>query len=779
MILRQLAFSLVLAMLVLPSAAGENTWPILKTYEGEYLRRVKMPLGGIGTGTVSLNGRGGLVDWSIRSSPAIGFTPSSGRSEASSGFWLRTRTIDGKVATRLMEGPLDSELYEGAEGVGALNHGFPRFRSCKFRAAYPLAQVCLSDEAMPVDATLEAMNPLVPGDVEASSFPVAVLRWKLSNKTDDPVTVSILGFLVNPAAGDTEKHVVNQDGLSGVSIGSADETPSDSTRGRVALVAPFNCGAISQALHIDDLEWRVRMDRFWKQFEATGKASDLRDPDGKWELDAVAVSVTINLAARESHDIPFLLAWRFPHRAAWSGVRYRDAPVDGPFDPAREIGNYYAKCFETAEDAAVALWRSLPELESKTVAFVETVAGARAPLVVKEAALFNLSTLRTETCFRAADGHFFGWEGIFERSGSCYGNCTHVWGYEHALVELWPSLARDMLETAFGPAMDGRGHMSFRVGLPLATHARATIACADGQMQSVIKAYEYWRRSKDDAWLKKIYPKVRRAVEFCWVEGGWDADRDGVMEGCQHNTMDVEYYGPNPQMEFLYLSALKSMAAMSETCQENDFARVCRRMVEQGSVWTERNLFNGHWYEHKVVLPTGKIAEGLSSVPLVGRALPDFQLAAGCLIDQLVGDYASRHVGLGPVAEESHANKTLDTILVKCSSANIRFRYNCGRDYAMPEEPSLKMAWYPPGRMPAKPFPYYGENMTGFEYVVAANLAQRGRFEEAEAIVRNVRSRYDGRKRNPFDECECGHHYVRGLVSWSVLSAYLSAPLQL
>ena len=48
-------------------SARSAEWPVLKTYEGEYLRRVKMPLGGIGTGTISLAGNGSLVHWEIRS----------------------------------------------------------------------------------------------------------------------------------------------------------------------------------------------------------------------------------------------------------------------------------------------------------------------------------------------------------------------------------------------------------------------------------------------------------------------------------------------------------------------------------------------------------------------------------------------------------------------------------------------------------------------------------------------------------------------------------------
>ena len=199
--------------------------------------------------------------------------------------------------------------------------------------------------------------------------------------------------------------------------------------------------------------------------------------------------------------------------------------------------------------------------------------------------------------------------------------------------------------------------------------------------------------------MRALYPRVRKSIEFCWREGGWDADCDGVMEGRQHNTMDVDYYGPNPQMEFLYLAALKAVAAMAEFCGDADFASKCRGLVERGSKWTEANLFNGEWYEHKVA----KRPDGVE---------PDYQLAAGCLVDQLVGDYASRHVGLGPVADEANSKKTIETILAKNSSTNVGPRYNCGRDYAFPEEEALKMAWYPEGRMPKKPFPYYGDNMT-------------------------------------------------------------------
>ena len=34
-----------------------------------------------------------------------------------------------------------------------------------------------------------------------------------------------------------------------------------------------------------------------------------------------------------------------------------------------------------------------------------------------------------------------------------------------------------------------------------------------------------------------------------------------------------------------------------------------------------------------------------------------------------------------------------------------------------------------------------------------------------------IRARYDGRKRSPFDEAECGHHYARAMAAWAAVLA--------
>ena len=61
--------------------------------------------------------------------------------------------------------------------------------------------------------------------------------------------------------------------------------------------------------------------------------------------------------------------------------------------------------------------------------------------------------------------------------------------------------------------------------------------------------------------------------------------------------------------------------------------------------------------------------------------------------------------------------------------------------------------------------------MTGFEYAAAVGMLYEGQADAGLQCIRNIRDRYDGRKRSPFDEAECGHHYARAMASWAAVLA--------
>ena len=81
------------------------------------------------------------------------------------------------------------------------------------------------------------------------------------------------------------------------------------------------------------------------------------------------------------------------------------------------------------------------------------------------------------------------------------------------------------------------------------------------------------------------------------------------------------------------------------------------------------------------------------------------------------------------------------------------------------------MASYPRGGRPKRPFPYFNEVMTGFEYTAAIGMLYEGQMENGLRCIEAVRARYDGQRRSPFNEAECGHHYARAMISWAALLA--------
>jgi uncharacterized protein (DUF608 family) len=244
------------------------------------------------------------------------------------------------------------------------------------------------------------------------------------------------------------------------------------------------------------------------------------------------------------------------------------------------------------------------------------------------------------------------------------------------------------------------------------------------------------------------------------------------MEGCQHNTMDVEYYGPNGQMGFWYLCALRACEEMARHLSDVEFADKCRELFVSGSAWIDENLFNGEYYEHKIVPPRVReaIAPGLlHKESTVDLDHPQLQLGTACLIDQLVGQYMASLTGLGLLGDEDHIRTTLRSIYRYNFKHDLSDHFNNMRSFALGNEAATLMATYPRGGRPRRPFPYFCEVMTGFEYTAAVGMLQVGMEEEGLTLIRAIRDRYDGQKRSPFDEAECGHHYARAMASWSAV----------
>ncbi len=752
-------------------------WPTLRSFDAEHTTCICLPLGGIGTGTVGLGGRGQLCDWEHMNRANKARLPGSGGGiSPQAAVLLRTRTVDGEVGMRCCEGAL-TPPFAGAFGAEQQLAGLPRFREAAFHAAYPLAQVCLADPQMPLMVRLEAFNPLVPGDTADSGLPIAVLRYVLTNPGAEAVDANLCLTLENTIGHDGlegsclgNRCAWRTDGVSGLFLDSAGVPSHDERWGTMAIVTTAVEG-LSHRTACADLSWGDSWLDLWDDLAADGRI-DGREQGGR-QTPRCALSVQTSVPAGGERSVTFVIAWHFPNRQTWTSVR-SEPPRPWSDFPENRIGNWYTGRHADAWAVAVDAVARLDRLEARTVGFVQAFCAADLPDEVKDAALSNLSTLRSQTVFRTPDGFLFGWEGTGDHTGSCHGSCTHVWNYEHATGALFPDLARGMREIEFLHCTGANGHMAFRCDLPLATSARAwSLAASDGQLGCLLKLHREWRQSGDDDWLRRLWPAARRSMEFCWIAGGWDADQDGVMEGCQHNTLDVEYYGPNALMQFWYLAALRATAAMARQLGEEAFALRCTALATSGATWTDAHLFNGGWYVQQIRPASGAIAAGLrhESMGAANPTDPDFQLGDACLVDQLAGQVFAHLEGLGHLADPDRLATAARAVWTHNHRADLHGHFNHMRSFALADEPALLMATWPTGGRPRRPVPYCNEVMTGFEYTAALALIQTGARAEGLQAIAEVRQRHDGRRRNPFDEVECGHHYARAMASWGAVAA--------
>lgn len=737
----------------------DNSWPVLKSYDGDNISKIKMPVGGIGTGTVSINGKGELVDWEIMNRPAKGYSTVVDGNDAPF-FAIYYSDNEDEKGSRALIGPIDLNDYEHMEGRSVNHHGLPRFGNASFDAAYPFARVFLSDDEVPLNITLKAFNPLIPGDADKSGIPIAVLTYEVRNLSDKTMDVSVCGSLRNFIGRDGSKtwrswkgedhplgakqnqnRFIEDSLLSGIFMYSKGVDKKSPAWGTFAISTSDKNVSYRTASKTNN--WSNAILDFWDDFSDDGVLEEKTEfPDEDDPMASLAVKKSI--AAGQKEEFSFYLTWHFPNRMAWS---------------KEIVGNYYCTQYQHAWDVALKSVPELDELSYRTFEFVNSFIKSDLPCDVKEAALFNLSTLRSQTVFRIASGQMMGWEGCMDNEGSCAGSCTHVWNYEQSTPFLFGELAKTMRDVEFKYAIRDNGRMSFRASLPLSIASSGDGIAADGQMGTIMKFYREWQLSGDDKFLIKYWPAVKSALEFAWVENGWDADRDGVMEGSQHNTMDVNYFGPNPQMQFWYLGALRAASEMAAYLGESDFATLCNKLYKKGRIYTDKKLFNGEYYEQIIIPPDGKTADDL-----------EFQLGPGCLVDQLVGQYMAHIIGLGYLAERDNIETTLKSIMKYNFKEGFNDHFNPSRSYVLGDESGLLMASWPKGRLKV-PFPYFAETMTGFEYTAATGMIYEGLEYDGLKVIEAIRDRYDGQKRNPFDEAECGHHYARAMAAWAPVIA--------
>jgi hypothetical protein len=152
------------------------------------------------------------------------------------------------------------------------------------------------------------------------------------------------------------------------------------------------------------------------------------------------------------------------------------------------------------------------------------------------------------------------------------------------------------------------------------------------------------------------------------------------------------------------------------------------------------------------------------------------EVGPGCMSDQLIGQWWAHQLGLGYLLEKDKVQAALRAVFKHNWKDDLTGWKHIPRAFAGDRDKGLIICTWPKGGRPGHVMLYSDEVWTGIEYQVAAHLVYEGMLEEALAIAKGARDRYDGIPRppiprNPWNEIECGGHYARAMSSWSLLLA--------
>ena len=775
-----------------------------EVFSGDQLRYIGMPVGGIGCGQLYLAGDGRLWLWDI-------FKCNYGR-ESNHGKRIFAFTLGGHYANPVVAGEeytkrngadvsqgfIIRTTQTGVQSTKTLDRdGFP---DVKFRGEYPIGKVEYSDEDFPVEIKLEAFSPFVPLNAKDSALPATVLSYTVTNTSESAVDVDLGGWLENAtcpytnaaALGRRRNRIVTAKGrvslLSTVepliqrgSQGEATddivfadfETESDGIEqlhGYGSTTLSLLHGASDEQLAVSgatSLADQDIPDNFFEQQTILTQSQISIKPLDQQLVGGLAAS--FKLAPGESRSSDFAITWYFPDYNEKESDPGQLLSVNG----FGELRRHYAPWFDSAGGVAGYLAENKSRLLEETQQWNKTWYDSTLPYWLLDRSFIPLDCIASQMFHWFDSGRPYGWEGV----DCCPGTCTHVWHYAQALGRIFPELER-----AFREKVDFRPGVGFNADTGM-INARGDFQrreATDGQAGTVLRAYREHQMSADDGFLKRVWPNVKKAVEFLIRA---DGDDNGLLEGKQPHTLDAAWHGPMGWLSGMYLAALAAGEAMAIERNDNDFAARCRTILDRGSQNIVSEVFDGEYFFHK---PT----EGI-------RAL---NTNKGCHIDQVLGQAWMHQVNLGRVFPKRETVSALNS-LWKYNFAPNAGQYSLDhveieqafRWYAMPGEAGVLMCTWPKGgateaipgdRLRTKENPpvytgpggYFNECMNGFEYQVAAHMLFEGELddglvEKGLAIAKAVHERYAAEKRNPYNEIECGDHYARSMASYGVFLA--------
>ena len=737
------------------------------------LHRTGVPLGGIGTGGITRASDGSFARWTLKGGGVAQFAMPA------NGFLLRV--VPG-------EGPAQALALQPAPGTDELAAFAYETRAPDWRGLYPMA---LHRHAALAGVTAECLSfsPVIPGDLATATLPVALFRWRLTNRGERPAEVSLALTFANLNGWFADFHEerpprvaagcfnapLDLPGVTGVLFDRrrAGAEPPEGT-GQWAIALRAEDAALSRTLCFDGAGDGAAL---WEAFLRTGDAPDLGpgwvSESGFRETPpphpAGAACARLRLEPGEAREVLAALVWDLPRITFGQGRSWFRAHTD----QWGRTGRNAAALAAHALDHAASWERRIADWHAAEIARLGD-APHRAGLAINESYFLTDGLTVATSAHGAPDGRAR--FGLIECHDYALYNTMDLWIYAaEGVGRLFPELAARVAEDYAGflepgdPGLrrhrwedrlfplDAPGACPHDVGGPgedpfvtpnSYTYRDATI-WKDLNCDLVLCIWREGQAMGAD-WRRRLFPAVRAAIEHLQR---FDRDGDGLIEndGIPDQTFDnIPMTGPSAYCGGLWIAALRAGARMAREAGAPDQAEAWAAQSDRAAQAFADRLFNGEWFR---VDTGGPFAEA-------------------CFIEQLFGPFLARRLGLGEIVDAAQARSALRAILAR------NFEREGGGEGA------VTLAGLTDGARATLPHKedasfQTAEIQPGFNYSFAAQLISWGLEDEADRLLAALRRALHDTRNLAFQTpaaFDRGRPTCRAVLNMRPLAAWWMAP---
>lgn len=470
-----------------------------------------------------------------------------------------------------------------------------------FNARYPIAQMTFTDKAWPIPIALTAWSPIIPGNINDSSLPAAVLEFKLENTTKHRQYVAVavswenlIGSGGRPQPGSlwgktghylrfredegntTTSFSGGMDGPPAGFIFSGGPKTEKDSQGNHALMVwlPDFMGEFGPGWTLMPYNAETGP-REWKDFGRL-PPHDLRNVSPQPHT-AGGVSIRGELFPGETVVVPFILTWYMDHFHQLG---------------KEDLGHYYHNRFKNVREVAEYVLKNRERLFGETKALHDLFDRSNLPAWFNDMLLNDLYVLSTDT-WLTKDGRFSVNEGATSMFG-CMGTMDQKLYASHHLALLFPQLQKQELRQ-FGQLQNDNGGITHDLGTADFAAKLKAFDWPDLCSAFSILSYQVYRYTGDKTFWEEMRPKVLKAIDC--LAGDWDPDRLGVP-GRGSTFDDEDSYRIFSYTTGLYLCTLKLAMTIAREMGDDKLLATYQARYDRARDLAMKELWTGNYFRY-------------------------------------------------------------------------------------------------------------------------------------------------------------------------------------